>query len=299
MAPISNDRRVAYEKLLIGPITVVGEMLTGGHWMEMLKIQRQAATYESYAAAAKHMWQQLGIAGFYKGFWPWGFVQGCYKGLPVLFTQGEVKHRLVDAGINPKTAGVLAGCTAGVIQGAMIAPTQRLKSMVRTNPNAGAVSTHLITETIKREGVITVFRGIEVMMLRRGVDWGIRFYGVGLAERFFVSRKPQGEKKLSTVEAFAAGLFGGAFSALDHPLDVWVANCQKHREGASRPAGQVLKELMAESSQKGLLKVWFRGVEMRLVHSAYHTAWMAGLGQVIFSKYRDWVGLPPEKGSIH
>ena len=28
-----------------------------------------------------------------------------------------------------------------------------------------------------------------------------------------------------------AGFFGGGFSAFNHPLDVWVANCQKHRDG--------------------------------------------------------------------
>ena len=44
-----------------GPITTVGEMMMGGHWMEMLKVQRQSGTYPNYAAAARHMWQQLGF----------------------------------------------------------------------------------------------------------------------------------------------------------------------------------------------------------------------------------------------
>ena len=47
-----KKHRVPFEKLVIGPITVVGEMMSGGHWMEMLKIQRQAATYGSYGEAA-------------------------------------------------------------------------------------------------------------------------------------------------------------------------------------------------------------------------------------------------------
>ena len=75
MAP-PKKHEIQYEKLVIGPVTTVGEMLMGGHWLEMLKIQRQAGTYPSYTAAARHMWTELGIAGFYKGFWPMGFVQG-------------------------------------------------------------------------------------------------------------------------------------------------------------------------------------------------------------------------------
>ena len=62
-------------------------MMMGGHWLEMLKVQRQAGTYPSYGAAARHMWQQLGFAGFYKGFFPYGALQGLYKGVPVLFTR--------------------------------------------------------------------------------------------------------------------------------------------------------------------------------------------------------------------
>ena len=99
---------VQWEMLLIGPVTTVGEMMMGGHWFEMLKVQRQAGTYPSYFAAAKHMWSELGFGGFYKGFWPWGFAQGCYKGLPVLFTQGEVNRRLQEQGVEKKTASIAA-----------------------------------------------------------------------------------------------------------------------------------------------------------------------------------------------
>lgn len=130
----------------------------GGHWLEMLKVQRQAGTYPSYFAAARHMWSELGMMGFYKGFWPWGFAQGCYKGLPVLFTQGEVQSRLQKSGVEKQKAAVMAGVTAGMVQGAMIAPTQRLKTMIGTNKAAGAVSTDIISKVIAKEGISTVFK---------------------------------------------------------------------------------------------------------------------------------------------
>lgn len=281
-----EKHHIPYEKLVIGPVTTVLEMLTGGHYMEMLKYTRQSGTYPSYIAASRHLWSTLGVSGLYKGFWPAGFVQGLYKGLPVLFVQGEMKYRLQNAGYSSKQSAVVSGICAGAVQGAMLAPTQRIKLMIATNKDAGAVSLDIVRATIAREGVATCFKGTGVMMARRGVDWGLRFYGADVARRWFMARKAEGEpQKLTLAESFGVGIFGGAFSAFNHPLDVWVANAQKHRE-VPATATEVLKELMAESRAKGFSKVWLRGIEMRIIHSSYHTAWMAGIGSWIFDQYR-------------
>ena len=149
--PAAEVKGTSYDKLIIGPVTTVGEMMMGGHWLEMLKVQRQAGTYPSYTAAARHMWQTLGFAGFYKGFFPFGALQGCYKGLPVLFTQDVVKQNLIGRGVDKRHAGVYAGVTAGMVQGFFVAPTQRLKSIIATNPEAGAVSTGVIRQVIAAE----------------------------------------------------------------------------------------------------------------------------------------------------
>lgn len=257
-------------------------MMMGGHWLEMLKVQRQAGTYPSYGAAARHMWQQLGIAGFYKGFFPYGALQGLYKGVPVLFTQDVVKRRLVSGGWDQRYAGVGAGVAAGMVQGAFVAPTQRLKSMIATNPEAGAMSTGLIAQVIKTEGVQTVFKGTSATVVRRGIDWGMRFYGKELFERVLRARKKANgqSEKLSAAESFAAGLFGGLCCSINHPLDVFVANLQKHRVLPLSPGG-VAAELMAEARAKGFFAVFYRGVAMRCLHASYHTAWMAGLGGYI------------------
>lgn len=125
------------------------------------------------------------------------------------------------------------------------------------------------------------------MVIRRGVDWGLRFWGKSMSDKFFLSLKPDDgkPKKLSAAEAFMSGIFGGAFSGINQPLDVWVANCQKYRE-VPLSAGGVLTELLAEARVKGFFAVFFRGIEMRIIHSSYHTAWMAGLGQYIFEVYK-------------
>ena len=284
---MSEKHTIAYEKLIIGPVTTVMEMSLGGHWLEMLKVQKQSGTYTSYTQACRSMWNDLGFMMFYKGFWPAGVFQGCYKGLPVLFVQGEMKYQFNKRGIAGQTADIAAGVTAGMVQGAMVSPTQRVKVLVATNKEAGAVSLDVVRKVVAQEGFQTLFKGTGVMMARRGVDWGVRFYGKGLATAYLKKGKKPGEK-LSALEQFGAGLFGGAFSALNQPLDVWVANSQKHRE---KPISAVecFYELNAEARKKGFFSVWFRGVDMRLVHSSYHSAFLMGLGGFIADAYRSRV----------
>lgn len=135
----------------------------------------------------------------------------------MLFVKSEMQYRLESAGMQGQRVDVVAGITAGVVQGAMVAPTQRVKLIVATNVDAGAVSFNLVRQTVAMEGIGTLFRarGTGVMCARRGIDWGLRFYGSRLAKDFFVGRKAAGEdKSLTFYESFAAGLFGGAFSAL-------------------------------------------------------------------------------------
>jgi len=300
MAHAVKKHEIKWEKLIIGPITTVGEMSMGGHWLEMLKVQRQSGTYANYSAAARDMWKQLGFKGFYKGFFPGGFIQGLYKGLPVLFIQGEANYQLNARGLlHGTTAQVVAGMSAGVVQGAMVAPTQRVKVMVATNPKAGAVSLDTVIKVVRAEGAATIFKGTHIMMARRGIDWGLRFYGNSTAKDYFKSRKQPGQK-LSALEIVFSGMFGGAFSAFNQPLDVWVANAQRHREGRSLTGAEVFKELVAESKVRGIAAVWFRGVGMRMVHSAYHTAWMVGLGSWISNQYRAMAGDTSESdGGMH
>jgi hypothetical protein len=66
--------------------------MTGGHYMESVKIIKQA-TGRSYFNIIGTLWRNDGIWGFYKGFMPWGAMQAV-KGIPVMFTQNEVRFHL-------------------------------------------------------------------------------------------------------------------------------------------------------------------------------------------------------------
>ena len=84
--------RPPFEKIVIGPMLVLGEMTFLGHYMESLKITKQATGY-SYPKIAKQFWKLDGPMSIYRGFYPYGLIQ-MGKGLPLLFTQSEVKYHL-------------------------------------------------------------------------------------------------------------------------------------------------------------------------------------------------------------
>ncbi len=79
----NNKRSPHIEKLVIGPSMVLLEMISGGHYMETLKIKKQSSNY-TYPGLVKNIWNKHRYKGFYIGFFPWGMLQ-MTKGLPVLF----------------------------------------------------------------------------------------------------------------------------------------------------------------------------------------------------------------------
>jgi hypothetical protein len=61
--------RPAFEKLLIGPVMVFGEAITGGHYLEVLRLGKQMAvgTAPSYWSLHRSFVSETGFSGaFYR-----------------------------------------------------------------------------------------------------------------------------------------------------------------------------------------------------------------------------------------
>jgi len=279
---------------------VLGEMTTGGHTMEMLKIIRQAKNV-SYYEAFQGLWQNEGFLGLYKGFLPWGALQ-MVKGIPVIFIQAESDHAMKEMGVGKQTSETLSGILGGIGQGIFITPTQRLKTIVMTDPKYSGASAPkttgealrtasvVIVDIVKNDGIGSLFKGLGPMMAKRGMDWGLRFWGVAYAKNYLMKDDPK--RELSAIERLGIGFFGGAVSTLTMPFDSWVANCQKAtKSGVSKTSIEVAKEMWAQ----GRFEPFVRGWTMRLMHAGYHTMWMTTIGQMIF----EWVRGPGASGGIH
>lgn len=290
--PEIKKRKPELEKLIIGPLMVLGEMTSGGHYMEMVKIIKQASG-RSYPAIMKDLWVHEGVLGFYKGFLPWGSIQ-ITKGIPVLFIQAEVDYRMKKMGASNDAAAIAGGVLGGVGQGVFMTPTQRLKTIVMTDPkyqgenapkSVGAAlrsTTTVCVDVVKSDGLGTLFKGLGPMCAKRGVDWGVRFTGMQIATNYFNQGKSK-DRKLPMHEKLAAGFFAGALSTVTMPLDSLVANCQKaSKAGSSGSAIVVAKEMWTQNG----VAAFTRGWAMRIVHAGYHTMWMVAIGQFVFDSIR-------------
>lgn len=272
--------RPPFEKIIIGPFLVLGEMTIFGHYMESLKITKQA-TGKSYPEIARQFWKIDGPMSFYRGFYPYGLLQ-MGKGIPVMFTQGEIKYRLdMYTNLSTTNKGIISGITAGISEAFVSTPLQRLKTLAMTDiKKKGTNTTPILYELIKKEGFISLYKGLPPMLAKRSIDWGIRFGTISKCNQIIKNKKGQ-DYQLSVVEIFGTSFVGGAISCFSMPFDSWIANCQKHDQ-KNINALQVAKNMY----QKDGIKPFTRGLVMRLFHSGWYTAWVVGLGGIIYDSIK-------------
>lgn len=299
MSTVANNHhhvrtRPAFEKLLIGPVMIFGEMITGGHYLEVLRLGKQM--HASHGAAPTYMEIHQGMlragggsfsAAFYRGFMPWGLLQ-CAKGVPVLFVQHESMYHLRSKfNWSHNQAEKASGFIGGVAQAVFVNPFQKVKVSVVACEKLNSMSPATAIATVVREnGVFSLCDGIVPMMLRRSLDWGIRFGVSNECKNWMMEQKRrQGEctGNLSFYEMICCGLVGGAFSALTHPIDNTITNSMKPglRLGQSRALPAVIGRMYRESG----IQAFTRGWAIKVLDNAYHMAWMYGVGTVVY----DWM----------
>lgn len=287
--------RPAFEKLLIGPVMVLGEMVTGGHYLEVLRLGKQMAvghaTAPSYLHLHRNLVSETGFVGaFYRGFMPWGLLQ-CAKGIPVLFVQNESMYQLqARAGWSQNRAEQASGFLGGAAQAIFVTPMQKLKVSVVACDKMNAMSPLAASQKIVRKhGLTSLYDGVVPMVMRRSLDWGIRFTVSNHVKNFMLRRKQQnatgdGEQvQLNIYELIVCGLVGGASSALTHPIDNIITNSMKPLpRGESRSMLVVMRRMYFESGVRGFTRGW----GIKILDNAYHMAWMYGIGTVVYDTMR-------------
>ena len=81
------------------------------------------------------------------------------------------KTSLTSSAIEP-----IAGMCGGAAQALFVCPTQKLKVMVVEDKRLNNMSTmNAVKDIVKRNGVMCVYDGLPPMILRRAMDWCVRF----------------------------------------------------------------------------------------------------------------------------
>lgn len=279
---MTDKKRIPhFEKILIGPAMILGEMATGGHYIETHKILKQSSNY-SYPQIAKNLWTNHRFRGFYLGFWPWSVIQ-ITKGLPVLFVHAEMSNLLQKySNLSDSNRNLVSGIAGGMSQGVFVTPTQRLKTIIMTHPNYNQTnfnSLKIIKDTYKRGGLTSFFSGLSPMVIRRGVDWGLRFYSFNFIQRYL--KKYKKNEELTIFDNFLCGFGGGILPTITTPIDTCIAESQKYSNKNISLVG-VVKDIYKNYGLYGFVRGW----RIRVLHSCYHTSWVCGLGGVLFSYVR-------------
>lgn len=137
----------------------------------------------------------------------------------------------------------------------------------------------------QQHGITSLYDGVFAMMMRRSVDWGIRWTVSAESKKYVIEQKrARGEsEKLSLFELVTCGAIGGAVSAVTHPLDNVITNSQRPLPvGAKRDLLSVARRMYRENGGRAFTRGW----EIKIVDSTYHMAWMYGIGTVVYERMR-------------
>jgi hypothetical protein len=262
-----NSRRPAFEKILIGPLMCVAEDIAGGNYLEVLRLGKQMYVGWAIAPSYRQLHRNLllesstGVWGVaFRGFFPWGMSQGVLKGAPVLFVQNETKfflnkHKLCQ----PRTSEQISGCMSGAVQAVIMTPFQKLKVTVVASDTLNRMKAwDACAAVVSRQGILSLFDGLFPTLLRRSMDWGIRFGACGEIKRIMIHQKEEKSRSantstaataappsLTTMELMICSMLGGAVSGFTHPIDNIITNAQKPLpEGSRRDILSVMHECL-------------------------------------------------------
>jgi len=268
----NNSNIVAYKKLIVGPALVLTEHLCFGFPLENLKILKQT-TGEQYNKISRGMLSRGLFNGLYPGYLASGLPQ-TLKGAPVLFAQQTCMNILNIYYPNNQNKNTISGIIGGAFQGFCLTPFQRMRTIATTNTDMSKSRTKIMIDVIKNRGISTLFQGVGFTMIRRSIDWGIRFKAKDvIQERVLEYRQKSNPKyELTIADKMFSGFFAGSVSAITLPMDVCVAVSQKYTFD-NKNGLQLVKEHFRENGVRGFL----RGGVIRIFHSGWHVMFILGL----------------------
>lgn len=253
-------------KLHIGGSMAVIETMGGGNLFESLKIMKQLGT--SYPDTIKNLYGRNGLYSlFYTGYFPYGMSQSFTKGIPFFYTYMTIKEYLESKKLSSNVVMGISGFSGGFAQGYFIAPTQRIKTLLLINPKIS------VMEMIQREK-FGIFKGANLLSLRRSLDWSIRLMVMNKINNLKISN----DKNINLI---ASSFVGGMCGLFTLPIDVIISRYQ-----SSSSKNNNIVELINLMIKNEGIKVFTNGLGMRVFYSGWHTMWVAGVGTILYDKFK-------------
>lgn len=272
---------------------VLGEIVTGGLFMENLKMEKQRTSLP-YPVLAKRILSQ-GIRGFEAGLWPWGVILGLTKGTVLGGSKAQLERICKKANLSDKTTSLVSGFGSGAVQGVFMSPIllarTRVNQSLTERAAAGKIDSSLMAEmklsmnilfdAVKKEGLLVLTSGMGTCVIKRALDWGTRFIFIDIFRAATLASKPANEpKKLNDTEKLMTAFFGGAASvAVTTPIDRLMPIIQAAGSGQKQSISTVIRAKLAEEGASTIFRGWF----MRTLHTGYHTVFAIFVADKLYS----------------
>ncbi len=249
-----------YKQIIIGPSLIFTEHMLLGYPMETCKILKQN-TGKPYPVIIKDMLSKGISRGLYTSYIPHGILQ-TFKGAPLLFAQSSSQNYLNKYYTNKSSFEIncISGMVGGAFQGFCITPLQRSRTIVSTNNNLQKSTKEILNSVIKKEGVFTLFKGIEFTIIKRSIDWGIRFG----TQDIILKKITKENEEISLQKKLLSGFGAGLLSCISTPLDVAISISQGYNK-KNIPSYELLKENYKNNG----IKIFLRGGIAKTIHSVY------------------------------
>eukprot|EP00126_Sphaerothecum_destruens_P009605 Sdes_comp20547_c0_seq1m15268 len=291
-APASK-KQTPLKKALITGGAVIAEMVSGGLFMENVKMEKQRTSLP-YPVLMKRILSQ-GVRGFEAGLWPWGVILGITKGTVLGGYKVHIQHQCVDFGLSRKTSEYVSGFGAGAVQGAFMSPIllarTRVNQSLTERAAKGIIDTSMLTEMkisqkiivegIQKEGFGLIFQGMGVCIAKRALDWGSRFVFLEIFRSYLKNNRPSEQPaKLSDTENLLTAFAAGAVSvAVTVPIDRLMPLLQAQGRNSQVSLWQEIHHKFKLEGPSTL----FRGWLMRTIHTGYHTMFAVFVADKLYS----------------
>lgn len=231
------------------------EQYAFGSLLDMIKIEKQRLTSQSYSTIIRNFCGNGLGKGIILGLWPWGVLMYGTRG--VLYGTGYHSSRIFLSN-NDYTNGkfttsqiqIFSGCFGGALEGAISAPFSMMRTRIAQSKALG------ITKKIPFD-IRAALRSMPLNSVKRACDWGLRNY-------LYQNINPH-------FDPFLSGFLSGMISTtITTPIDRFLPVIQQ-----KNPPKRVLYWFYQSIKQEGIKSV-FAGNFARILHGGWHTCFIFG-----------------------
>jgi hypothetical protein len=277
------DNNLLYNGTLSGT-SILFSMLSGQLLMENMKMEKQR-TNKSYIDIYKVFYRR-GINGYLSGFIPWGVLMGFGKGFIVGGISKKIEYDLNDKNISDNNKQIIKGVGTGIFESIYMNPIMMARA--KTNEYIGSSnynkekifkkSLKILNSSINKNGIKSIYSGIQLLALRRSIDWSSRFFIIHKFQNFILKKYDIDE--LSLYQRLYTTAIGSAITTpFSTPIDrllpiIYTSDNYK----------KSIEKIKYNIKKNGYKRTFFSGLLIRAISTGYYTTFLLFVPYIINNK---------------